>query len=302
MPIAPYDGQYVLKPDVGYDVRNVAGKSVVITGSASGMGREMAKAFAAAGAFVTIGDIQTSGQQLAEDLGDDRAAFVKCDVTNWADQVNLFKTALACSPSHRVDTVIAQAGISGRDSLYWDDSKADDEPIEPDLKVLRTNLIACIYTVKLALHYMTRTPDHQKHDQCIILMSSIAGYCDQPGTPIYCASKHGIRGIMTSLRRTVHNQGIRVNMLAPWYVRTPAIPAENQARLSNKGIIWAKSADAATASLHIASDSMLNGRCVAILPRDNDPRGYMDMGKDDFAGDDLACEWQRAMIAASHRA
>ena len=44
------------------------------------------------------------------------------------------------------------------------------------------------------------------------------------------------------------------------------------------------------------------GRCIAIVPRDNDPRGYMDMGKDDFAEDDPALEWQRTMIAASHRA
>lgn len=84
------------------------------------MGREMATAFTAAGAFVTIGDMQDGGQQLTEDLGEDRVAFVKCDVTNWADQVDLFKTALARSPSHRVDIVIANAGISGRDPLYWD--------------------------------------------------------------------------------------------------------------------------------------------------------------------------------------
>lgn len=96
------------------------------------------------------------------------------------------------------------------------DSEPDDEPIEPDLKVLRTNLVGCIYTAKLALHYMTRQPEHQSRDQCLILMSSIAGYCDQPGTPIYCASKHGIRGVMTSLRRTAHQQGVRVNLLAPW--------------------------------------------------------------------------------------
>ena len=47
-------------------------------------------------------------------------------------------------------------------------------------------------------------------------MSSIAGYCDQPGTPIYCATKHGIRGVMTSLRRTAHKNNVRVNLLAPW--------------------------------------------------------------------------------------
>ncbi|KAJ5639728.1 uncharacterized protein N7484_007590 [Penicillium longicatenatum] len=301
MPVPEYTGEYTLKAGEGFDVSTINGKSVVITGGASGIGKEIVKAFISAGAsFVTIGDLQESGQQLADELGD-RVAFVKTDVTKWADQVNLFQTALIRSPSHLIDTVISNAGISGRDSLYWDDSEQDGEPIEPTLKVLNTNLVGCIYTCKLALHYLTRQPNPEKHDRCLILMSSIAGYCDQPGTPIYCASKHGIRGIMSSLRRTAHKQDVRVNLLAPWYVRTPAIPAENQDRLSSQGVVWAETADAAAASMHLASDPLLNGRCVAIVPRHEDPRGYMDMQKDDFS-DDLACTWQRIMVAASHRA
>ncbi|OQD88800.1 hypothetical protein PENANT_c003G06846 [Penicillium antarcticum] len=300
MSVPEYDGQYRLTPNVGFDATKLTGRSVVITGGASGIGKDMVKAFTAAGAFVTIGDVQESGQQLAEELGD-RATFVKTDVTNWYDLVNLFKTAIDQSPYHLIDTVIANAGISGRDSLYWDDSARDEDPIEPSLKVLQTNLIGCIYTSKLALHYFARQPNHGKYDRCLILMSSIAGYCDQPGTPIYCASKHGIRGVMTSLRRTAHKQNVRVNLLAPWYVRTPAIPQANQDRLTEKGVIWAKPEDGATASMHIASDSLLNGRCVTVVPRNEDPRGYMDMGKDDFVEGDPAYGWQRTMIAASHR-
>ena len=119
MPIKEYDGMYRLNPDVGFDATKLVGRSIVITGGASGIGREMVKAFTAAGAFVTIGDMQESGQQLAEEIGD-RATFVKTDVTNWNDLVKLFEAAIARSPSHLIDTVIANAGISGRDSLYWD--------------------------------------------------------------------------------------------------------------------------------------------------------------------------------------
>ena len=43
------------------------------------------------------------------------------------------------------------------------------------------------------------------------------------------------------------------------YIRTPAIPAENQERLTSRGVIWAEPKDAASASLHIASDAKLNG-------------------------------------------
>lgn len=133
MSVPEYDGRYCLKPDVGFDATKLAGRSIVITGGASGIGKEMVKAFTAAGAFVTIGDMQESGQQLAEELGD-RATFVKTDVTNWNDLVKLFETAIAQSPSHLIDAVIANAGISGRDSLYWDGKYP--HPIFPDIDLL----------------------------------------------------------------------------------------------------------------------------------------------------------------------
>ncbi|KAJ5652402.1 hypothetical protein N7507_009828 [Penicillium longicatenatum] len=293
MPVPEYTGEYTLKSGEGFDVSTINGKSVIITGGASGIGKEIVKTFISAGAsFVTIGDLQESGQQLADELGD-RVAFVKTDVTKWADHVNLFQTALIRSPSHLIDTVISNAGISGRDSLYWDDSEQDGEPIEPTLKILNTNLVGCIYTCKLALHYLTRQPNPEKHDRCLILMSSIAGYCDQPGTPIYCASKYGIRGIMSSLRRTAHKQDVRVGADARNPCREPRSAVKSRSGLGR--------ADAAAASMHLASDPLLNGRCVAIVPRHEDPRGYMDMKKDDFS-DDLAGTWQRIMVAASHRA
>jgi NAD(P)-dependent dehydrogenase (short-subunit alcohol dehydrogenase family) len=45
-------------------------------------------------------------------------SFVKCDVREWKDQVAVFKSAVACSPHKSVDIVIANAGISGEDSLF----------------------------------------------------------------------------------------------------------------------------------------------------------------------------------------
>lgn len=44
--------------------------------------------------------------------------FVKCDVRNWQDQVNVFKTAIAKSPRHGIDIVVANAGVSGSDEFY----------------------------------------------------------------------------------------------------------------------------------------------------------------------------------------
>lgn len=141
------------------------------------------------------------------------------------------------------------------------DAEGSDEPIEPDLKILKTNLIGVMYTAKLAVHYLNRNP--AGHDRVLIMTASLAGYLDQPGSPQYCASKWGVRGIMRSMRRTMPGMGMRVNIIAPWFVRTPIMSEEVQKRLQERGIVYAEKSDAAAAVLHMASDSSINGRYLA---------------------------------------
>lgn len=71
-----------------------------------------------------------------------------------------------------------------------------------------------MYTVKLAVHYLSRNPEGS--DKCLIMTASLAGYLDQPGSPQYNSSKWGVRGVMRSLRRTMPGMGMRVNIIAPW--------------------------------------------------------------------------------------
>lgn len=71
------------------------------------------------------------------------------------------------------------------------------------------------YTAKLAAHYLSRSASR---DAALVMTASLAAYLDMPGAPQYGASKWGLRGLMHSLRRTMPDQGIRVNIIAPWYV------------------------------------------------------------------------------------
>lgn len=95
------------------------------------MGEAMVRAFVAAGAFVTFGDMHPRGTEVEKELnGTDpnqppKAAFVKCDIREWDDMINLFETAKNKSPSNSVDVVIANAGISrsSGDSLWNLDSE-----------------------------------------------------------------------------------------------------------------------------------------------------------------------------------
>lgn len=133
-----------------------------------------------------------------------------------------------------------------------------DEPVEPDLKIININLIGVSYTAKLAIHYLARNKEGS--DRCLIMTSSLAGYLDLPGSPQYNAAKFGVRGLMRALRRTGSATNMRVNIIAPWFVRTPIIADPVQDLLESKGIKFAEKADVGAAVLHIASDRSMNGR------------------------------------------
>jgi len=221
--MAAYDRNHFLETNSTFDSNKLSGKSVIITGGASGLGLQFAKDFVAAGSFVTLGDVNVEGgQKAAHDLGgDEKAAFVKCDVLSWHDQVKLFKTAIERSPSKGVDIVLANAGISGQDSFSGDEiDDSTGDPQEPNLDIFRIDAIGPLYTAKLALHYLARQPEGEGRDRCLIMTASLAGYIGLPGALQYQAAKYAVRGIMNSLRLTAPQKGIRVHVLAPWYVST----------------------------------------------------------------------------------
>lgn len=92
------------------------------------MGEAMVRQFVDAGAFVTFADVNPRGYDVEKELngaGSPRAAFVKCDLRDWDEQIKMFETAKNSSPSKSVDVVIANAGISrsSGDSLWELDGK-----------------------------------------------------------------------------------------------------------------------------------------------------------------------------------
>lgn len=145
--------------------------------------------------------------------------FIRCDVTKWSDQINLFRQAALFSPTGRISHVIANAGIHREDEVFLY-SGDDQEPEEPNLSVIDVNIRGTLYTAKLAAHYFIRqngTEAPQKQEDCsLVLIGSGAAFLDCPRAPQYSASKWAARGIMHSLRRTAHFYGSRVNIISPW--------------------------------------------------------------------------------------
>lgn len=96
-------------------------------------------------------------------------------------------------------------------------SDASVPPNKPETKKLDVNITGVLYTTKLALHYFRRQPVCSERDRCLILVGSLAGYIDQPGSALYCMSKFAVRALMRTLRRAPWTESIRVNMVTPSY-------------------------------------------------------------------------------------
>jgi len=153
-------------------------------------------------------------------------------------------------------------------------------PVKPDTRVLDVNLTGVLYTAKLAMHYFRRQPIESNRDRCLILKASMAAYGSVPEQAQYCMSKYGVRALMRVLRSTSWRDSIRVNLVAPWYIKTP-MTEQFEDMIASRGIKYALSEDACAAMLRIASDSTINGRALAVLPREDIPEGYMDFAQDD---------------------
>lgn len=108
--------------DKPYDAANVKGKTIVITGGASGFGAGFVRKWALNGATIVIGDIneELSQKLVAEvrkDTGNEDVHFVHCNVCDWLSQVRFFKEAARLSPHGGIDMVVANAGIAGADDF-----------------------------------------------------------------------------------------------------------------------------------------------------------------------------------------
>ncbi|OQD63323.1 hypothetical protein PENPOL_c009G06704 [Penicillium polonicum] len=286
MPLPKYIYNGPIDHTVVPDLANAKGKSVIITGGANGMGEAMVRAFTEAGAFVTFGDLHPRGDDLAKELNahGETAAFVKCDITDWDSLITLFETAKSKSPHNSVDVVIANAGISraSGDSL-WTLDDPNGAPTKPNLNIVRVNMDGTFYTWKLAVHYFRKQPDTEDRDRCFIMTGSMVAYIDSPGNWEYTATKYGLRGFMKTVRRNSWEQGIRINYVAPCWIKSAIRTKEYENWLIERGVEFGEQADCAGAMMRIACDKSINGRSLMITPRSFAKEGFVDVNKEDYS-------------------
>ncbi|MGY3090906.1 NAD(P)-dependent dehydrogenase (short-subunit alcohol dehydrogenase family) [Hymenobacter sp. UYAg731] len=204
--------------------KDLQGKTALVTGAASGIGRAVALLYGQHGANVMVSDIdETSGQQVVAELSaaGAHARFCKADVGDAAQCHQLVQATVATFG--RLDIACNNAGITGELSLTADYS------IEGWQQIINVNLNSVFFCLKYELEVMLK-----QGNGSIINMSSILGQVGSPRLAGYVAGKHGIVGLTQTAAQEYAAQGIRINAVGPGYIDTPllgAFSAETKAGL-----------------------------------------------------------------------
>ena len=256
-------------------------KVIVLTGGSSGFGAGFVEHWASLGATVIFGDIDVErsdalARAVRKKTGRDNVHFVYCDVTKWQSQVNLFKEAIKLSPTGGIDTVVANAGIAGEDQFQRPYKIDTAEPPEPNFRIMDVNCTGLMYTAHLAYYYLPRNPGSEPcspdsdpatrvRDRNLILMGSIASLAPISAQPQYGAAKHAVLGLYRSLRCSSHYQGIRINMICPYFIETPIVLPAARVMLAGGGMGTVD--DVVEATTRLVADSRIVGRSIVIGPR-----------------------------------
>jgi NAD(P)-dependent dehydrogenase (short-subunit alcohol dehydrogenase family) len=182
-----------------HDMTRLNGKTAVITGGATGIGRAAAKRFIEEGAFVFIfGRRQDALDAAVAELGPNARA-VKGSVSEQSDLDRLYSAVKA--ERGTLDIVFANAGAGNQLPL----GKITAEHVD---EIFDTNVKGLIFTVQKALPLMG-------HGGSIILTGSSAGTTGAPAFSVYSASKAAVRNLARTWAQDLKGTGIRVNVLSP---------------------------------------------------------------------------------------
>ncbi|NHZ82898.1 SDR family oxidoreductase [Massilia sp. CCM 8695] len=188
-----------------------AGKVVLVTGAAGGIGRAAAVAFGRAGACVVVADTSVDGghataAMIVENGG--KALFVQCNVTRAAEVEALIDKTVAYYG--RLDCAFNNAGI---EEEHLPLAEADEALFD---RIMNVNVKGTWLCMKYEIRQMLK-----QGGGTIVNTASVAGLVGAPTQSIYAASKHAVVGMTKTAAAEYAREGIRINSVCPGVVNTP---------------------------------------------------------------------------------
>jgi NAD(P)-dependent dehydrogenase (short-subunit alcohol dehydrogenase family) len=193
------------------------GKSALVTGGASGIGRATALAMAREGARVAVSDLSKDGIEgtiaLINAAGGQSIA-IQGDVTDEADVANMVARTVAAFG--RLDCAFNNAGVAGRS--VGPPGQRIHELAQPSVaKMFSVNLMGVFLCMKHEIAQMLK----QGGGGAIVNTASIAGLIGLATSGHYVATKHGVVGLTKTAAIEYAQDGMRVNCVNPGYIKTP---------------------------------------------------------------------------------
>ena len=242
------------------------GRTVLVSGGASGLGAATAEMIVASGGRVVIADIgESTGRAHAQRLGS-VAAFVRTDVTKGEDVQRCVDEAVQrFGPLHGV---VCAAGVGSAERVL---GKEGVQPLEHFTRVIDINLVGTFNVIRLAAAAMaSNAPTAGGERGVIVSTASVAAFDGQVGQAAYAASKGGIVALTLPLAREFARVGIRVMTIAPGTFDTPllaGLPEAARESLAQQVPFpprLGRPAEYASLVRHIFENEMLNGEVIRL--------------------------------------
>lgn len=244
---------------------DIAGKTAIVTGGASGLGLATVERYAADGANVAIFDLNEDvGKAVAERLGDQVAYYN----VNVADEESV-QTAInaVVEKFGALHIVNNYAGIGPACKTY---GKNGPHPIDTYMKVVMVNQVGTFNVARLAAEKMAMNePVNEDGSRGVIInTASVAAYEGQIGQVAYSATKGAVVGMTLPMARELAPYGIRVNTIVPGLIHTPLFDTieESYYKALEASTVYpkrlGKTSEIAKLSAHIVDNDYINGECI----------------------------------------